>query len=93
LLEASGTVDRRDQELLLRAAHAQPAGTWIRAFGYDEAFLAEKRPPTVADLDFAVPNHAVRLLHRTGHAVVLNSLAWHRLGMPRREVVYEPGPC
>lgn len=79
------------QELLLRAAHAQPAGTWIRAFGYDEAFLAEKRPPTVADLDAAVPNHAVRLLHRTGHAVVLNGLAWHRLGMPRREVVYEPG--
>ena len=43
------------QELLLRAAHAQPAGTWIRAFGYDEAFLAEKRPPTVADLDAAAP--------------------------------------
>jgi predicted amidohydrolase YtcJ len=79
------------QEILRGAAHTRPAGSWIRAFGYDEAFLAEKRPPTVSDLDAAVPNHAVRLLHRTGHAVVLNGLAWDRLGMRRREVVYEPG--
>jgi predicted amidohydrolase YtcJ len=79
------------QEILRGAARVRPAGSWIRAFGYDEAFLTEKRPPTVADLDAAVPNHAVRLLHRTGHAVVLNGLAWDRLGMRRREVVYEPG--
>src|SRR5262245_21747439 len=79
------------QEILREAARVRPAGSWIRAFGYDEAFLAEKRPPTVADLDAAAANHAVRLLHRTGHAVVLNGLAWDRLGMRRREVVYEPG--
>jgi len=79
------------QEILRQAAQARPAGTWIRAFGYDEAFLAEKRAPTVAELDAAVANHALRLLHRTGHAVVLNGLAWRRLGLPQREVVYEPG--
>jgi predicted amidohydrolase YtcJ len=79
------------QAILRRAALAKPAGSWLRAFGYDEAFLVEKRPPTVAELDAAVPSHAVRLLHRTGHAVVLNSPAWRHLGMPQREVIHEPG--
>jgi predicted amidohydrolase YtcJ len=77
--------------ILRGAALAQPAGSWIRAFGYDEAFLAEKRAPSVADLDAAVPKHPVRLLHRTGHAVILNGLALRFLGLPPREVTYEPG--
>ena len=45
------------QAVLRQAALAQPPGSWIRAFGYDEAFLAEKRPPSVADLDAAAPEH------------------------------------
>jgi predicted amidohydrolase YtcJ len=77
--------------ILRGAALAQPAGSWIRAFGYDEAFLAEKRAPSVADLDAAVPRHPVRLLHRTGHAVILNGFALRLLGLPPREVTYEPG--
>ena len=72
------------------AAASRPAGSWIRAFGYDEFFLEEKRPPRVADLDAAAPAHPVRLLHRTGHAAVLNTVAFERLGMAPREVIYEP---
>jgi predicted amidohydrolase YtcJ len=72
------------------AAASRPPGSWIRAFGYDEFFLAEKRPPRVADLDAAAPAHAVRLLHRTGHAAVLNTVAFQRLGMAPCEVIYEP---
>jgi predicted amidohydrolase YtcJ len=79
------------QAVLRQAALARPPGSWIRAFGYDEAFLTEKRPPSVADLDSAAPEHPVRLLHRTGHAVILNGLALRLLGLPRREVIYEPG--
>jgi predicted amidohydrolase YtcJ len=79
------------QAILRQAALAQPAGSWIRAFGYDEAFLVERRPPSVADLDAAAPEHPLRLLHRTGHAVILNGLALRLLGLPRREVIYEPG--
>jgi predicted amidohydrolase YtcJ len=56
-------------------AAATPAGEWIRAAGYDELALAEKRHPTRHDLDRAAPDHPVRLLHRTGHASVLNSRA------------------
>ena len=75
---------------LREAAAAVPPGCWLRAFGYDEALLEEHRPPTVAELDLAAPAHPVRLLHRTGHAAVLNTLALQRLGMPPIDVLYEP---
>ena len=81
----------RDVVATIREAAARLApASWIRAFGYDEFFLEEKRPPTVAELDAAAPGHAVRLLHRTGHAVVLNSLGFRRLGLTPREVIHEP---
>lgn len=54
-------------------AHPQPA--WIRARGYDEFRLREKRHPDRRDLDAAAPLHPVRLTHRSGHAHVLNSVA------------------
>jgi len=54
---------------------------WMRAVGYDESALAEQRHPTRWDLDAAVPHRPVRLLHRSGHAVVLNSLALGRAGI------------
>ena len=52
-----------------------PAAAWIRGTGYNEFYLREKRHPTRWDLDAAVPDRPVRLTHRSGHAVVLNSLA------------------
>jgi hypothetical protein len=52
-----------------------PPGTWIRAGGYNEIYLAEQRDPNRWDLDLAAPEHPVRLTHRSGHAQVLNSPA------------------
>ena len=52
-----------------------PAGAWIRGTSYNEFYLREKRHPTRWDLDAAVPDRPVRLMHRSGHAVVLNSRA------------------
>ncbi len=49
--------------------------TWIRAFGYDEYYLAEKHHPTRWDLDRVSETHPIRLDHRTQHAMALNSLA------------------
>jgi predicted amidohydrolase YtcJ len=61
---------------LIRARAAEtPPGAWVRAAGYDETALAEGRHPTRWDLDVAAPDHPVRLLHRSGHAAVLNSRA------------------
>ena len=62
------------QERLAQAARDRSAG-WVRATGYDETALAEGRHPTRWDLDAAVAERPVRLLHRSGHAAVLNSAA------------------
>lgn len=63
-----------------RASHTRE-GEWIRAWGYDETALAERRHPTRRDLDEAAPRHPLRLDHRSGHACVLNSLALERVGI------------
>lgn len=64
-----------------KAAADRPAGAWVRAFGYDEFFLEEKRPPSLAEVDAVLPRHPLRLLHRTGHLAVLNSTALQALGL------------
>jgi len=63
--------------------HSQslPKGHWIRAKGYNEFHLREKRHPNRLDLDRATSKHPIRLTHRSGHAHVLNSLALKRAGI------------
>lgn len=93
-IDCSRDVARTIEQVVGRirdAARQRLPGTWIRAFGYDECFLEERRAPKVAELDQAAPQHPVRLLHRTGHAVVLNTAAFERLDLPVRETLYEPG--
>ena len=63
-------------------------GSWLRASGYNEFYLAEKRHPTSIELDKAAPNHPVKLTHRSCHAHVLNSLALKQAGISR----YTPEP-
>ena len=64
-----------DIQLALRKrARETPSGRWVRARGYDEAFLLEGRNPTRQELDQAAARHPVRLDHRSGHACVLNTL-------------------
>ena len=66
---------------LRERAAASPPGGWIRAGGYDEFSLDERRHPTRWDLDAAAPGHPVRLDHRSGHAIVLNSAALAAVGI------------
>jgi predicted amidohydrolase YtcJ len=92
-VDCSAEFARSIGELVARiraAAAARPVGSWIRAFGYDEFFLQERRPPAVAELDAAAPTHPVRLLHRTGHAAVLNTAAFERIGLSPRPLIHEP---
>lgn len=58
-----------------------PRGSWIRANHYNEFYLADKRHPTRWDLDQAAPYHPVRLMHRSMHACVLNSLGLSLAGI------------
>jgi predicted amidohydrolase YtcJ len=69
------------RERVRRFCEGKPPGTWVRGRGYDEFHLAEGRHPNRWDLDEAAPLHPVRLTHRSGHAVVLNSLALKEVGI------------
>jgi len=68
-------------QAIRRRAQETPQGSWIRGFGYDESALKEGRHPTRWDLDRAARDHPVRLDHRSGHAVVLNSRGLAQAGI------------
>jgi len=69
------------KEAIRRRAGEIPPGTWITGIGYHEFLLEEKRHPNRHDLDEAAPQHPVRLVHRSGHAQVFNSLGLSLLGV------------
>ncbi len=58
-------------------------GSWIRARGYNDFYLREKRHPTRLDLDLASSIHPIRITHRSGRAHVLNSLALKLVGISK----------
>lgn len=74
------TIREMQQAIRDYTAKIKP-GNWIRAKGYDEFRLAERRHPNRWDLDAVTPQHPVKVTHRTGHAHVLNSLALQRVGL------------
>ena len=85
---------RRIGELLLelRQAAARTApGNWLKAFGCDEALVAERRGPTRQELDQAVPKNPLRLRHQTLHASWLNSRAIALLELERPDFSPPPG--
>lgn len=66
----------------LRVAAAKtPPGNWLRAFGCDESLMSDRRGPSRAELDQAVPKNPLRLRHQTLHASWLNSRAISALGL------------
>jgi len=72
---------KKMQTILRKHVSEVAPDTWITATGYNEFYLAEKRHPTRWDLDAVAPHNPVRILHRSGHAQVLNSLALSRVGI------------
>jgi predicted amidohydrolase YtcJ len=63
------------QARIAEAARATPAGGWIRATGYSEDRLTERRHPTRWELDEAAPEHPVVAVHSSYHRAVANSQA------------------
>ena len=66
-------------------------GGWIVGMGYDDAFLAEKRHPTRADLDAVSSTRPVLVVHQSWHLGALNSVALARLGIDADTVDPEGG--
>jgi len=69
------TIDGIQRALRERASET-PAGEWISGFLYDDTKLEDGRPLLRTDLDEAVPDHPVRVVHRGGHTAVYNSKAF-----------------
>ncbi|RMF24759.1 MAG: amidohydrolase [Deltaproteobacteria bacterium] len=76
-------VDRVDNMLatLARLAERVPAGRWLLGQGYSEAYLEERRGPTLEELDRACPEHPVLLMQYSYHEATVNSRAFERVGL------------
>jgi len=62
------------------AAARTPDGSWVTGSGYVEYKLRERRHPSRADLDAAVPDRPAVLYHTSLHACVLNTPALREAG-------------
>lgn len=77
---AVSSIEEIKEKLRTRAASV-PEGSWLRATGYNEFYLREMRHPNKWDLDEVAPQHPIRLIHRSGHAMVLNRRAMELAGI------------
>ena len=68
------------QARLREAVGRTPEGSWVTGSGYVEYKLRERRHPTRADLDEAVPDRPAVLYHTSLHACVLNTPALREAG-------------
>ena len=82
--KASGITSVRDLlEALKEQAKRTPPGEWVRASGFDENNMAEKRYPTIAELDQVSTEHPVFVMRTCAHHSIANSLAMRRAGYDR----------
>ena len=79
-LSGLGSIAEIQRSLADRLPRLEP-GEWLRGYGYDEFFLAEKRHPTRHDLDAVCRDRPIVVRHRSGHAAVLNSAGLRRAGI------------
>lgn len=77
-------------EKIKQAAENLPPGTWIKATGYDQNKLLDKRHPTRDELDKAAPQHPVQLTRCCLHMGVYNSIALETAGITSPEM-FAPG--
>lgn len=67
--------------VLAAGADRQPGHGWLRAAGFDDALVAERRVPTRAELDAAVGDRPLVVHHAAGRVVLVNTEAGRRLGV------------
>ena len=73
-LEAIASI-KELQNSLNQRVKTTSKGKWIIGRGWNEANFAEKRLPTLSDLDVVSPNNPVVLYHYSGQMCVINSEA------------------
>ncbi|KQU94750.1 amidohydrolase [Ensifer sp. Root31] len=72
-------------------AESTPAGTWIRARGYDQTKLDIGRHPLRSELDAVAPHHPVMVVRACGHVSIFNSEAFRLAGVDENTAVPEGG--
>ncbi|WP_166355201.1 amidohydrolase [Phytoactinopolyspora limicola] len=85
-----GRVASIDELVRVLCEHAArlPPDVPIRAFGYHQDHLAERRHPTAADLDRVATDRPVDVMHTSGHGFVVNRHRLRTLGVDR----HRPSP-
>src|SRR5207302_7350916 len=73
--EAAPTIPAVLTRLSEAAQTWAPSSGWVTGHSFAENSVAERRFPTRAELDAAVPNQPCVLYHRSMHACILNSQA------------------
>ncbi len=81
------TMPSRRQDSLAR--DKRDSRRWLRAWGYDDALLAERRHPTAAELDGVTHDVPTVVHHVTGHVAVVNTAAGQSLGLTSGMVLVE----
>ena len=71
------------QRALAAAAEKLAPGEWLVACDWDELNFKERRPPTRAELDEAVPDRPLFAMHYSCHRAVVNSRALELAGIDR----------
>lgn len=66
---------------LRNEAERRSPGSWIVAVGHDQGRLVERRHPTLAELDAAVPDHPLLIYRACSHMALANSAALARAGV------------
>ena len=70
-------------ERLADRAAKTPKGEWVFGVFFDQTVVKEKRFPTASELDKVSDEHAVVVMHMSGHACAANSEALRRAGVAR----------
>ncbi|MDO5433900.1 amidohydrolase [Eubacterium sp.] len=69
----------------IRKASEDGASGWVYCTRLDESRLAEKRPPTAAEIDAVVPDRGVCIVDRGLHYTLVNTLAFNEIGFDGTE--------
>jgi len=68
------------QRVAAKAAATAP-GQWLTGWGWNHTLWSEPRFPTRHDLDKVAPDHPVLLREKSGHSVVVNTVALRLAGL------------
>ena len=77
-------------DMIGKRASGTPEGKWVDARDYDPSMLAERRDPSLEELDSACPDRPLCLHHVSGHLGLFNSVAMHELELDSYRL--EEGP-